>query len=77
MNVALFHTHSSISTNIPVSLYLSTDNDFLDHTVPNECKHHGVLDSMDRAQGFYDPFVSLTDAGLTPGWYRFKDSAGE
>ncbi|XP_078358802.1 uromodulin-like isoform X3 [Oculina patagonica] len=43
---------------------------------PHECKNHGVLVAMDRGQGFYDPFVSLTDIGLTPGWYRFKDEAG-
>lgn len=43
---------------------------------PHECKNHGVLDAMNRAEGFYDPFVSLTDIGLTPGWYRFKDKAG-
>lgn len=45
--------------------------------VPDECENHGLLDSADRSQGFYDPFVSLTDAGLSPGWYRFKDGAGE
>ena len=36
-----------------------------------------MLDAMNRAEGFYDPFVSLTDIGLTPGWYRFKDKAGK
>lgn len=44
--------------------------------IPDECENHGLLDSADRSQGFYDPFVSLTDAGLSPGWYRFKDGAG-
>ncbi|KAJ7323442.1 Oncoprotein-induced transcript 3 protein [Desmophyllum pertusum] len=45
--------------------------------VPNECVDYGVLDSVNRANGFFDPFVSLTDIGLTPGWYRFKDGAGK
>ncbi|CAH3188447.1 unnamed protein product [Porites lobata] len=45
-------------------------------TVPRECKSYGVLNETDRARGFYNPFLSLTDAGLTPGWHRFMGKAG-
>ena len=56
---------------------MSASKFFLEYTAPHECKNHGVLNTMDRARGFYDPFVSLTDIGLTPGWYRFNDEAGK
>lgn len=46
-------------------------------TAANECRAYGVLNSTDRARGFSNPFVSLTDAEIAPGWYRFTGEAGE
>ena len=61
-----------IETGCLVTLVLL--DDFV--TVPRECKSYGVLNEIDRARGFYNPFLSLTDAGLTPGWHRFMGKAG-
>ena len=52
-------------------------NCIVDYTAPHYCKNYSLLTGVDRAQGYYNPFVSLTDAGLTPGWYRFSGGAGK
>ena len=60
-----------------MSQALLSITNFLFSPQVNGCKNYSVLDEADRAQGNVLQQHRGCDDKLVPGWYRFKEAAGD